>query len=91
MSVNKETVNRLAALSMLELTDAEMQQLSGELETIVDYMNILSQLPCVDADAAAPVPALREDRVIPSRERAELLANAPAHDGETFWVPKTVE
>ena len=43
MSVNKETVNRLAALSMLELTDAETQQLSGELETIVDYMNILSQ------------------------------------------------
>ena len=91
MSVSKETVNRLAALSMLELTDAETQQLSGELETIVDYMNILSQLPCVDADAAAPAPALRKDRVILSRDRAELLANAPAHDGETFLVPKTVE
>lgn len=91
MSVSKETVERLAALSMLELTDAETQRLSGELETIVDYMNILSQLPCVEAESAAPVHALREDRVIPSRERAELLANAPVHDGETLLVPKTVE
>lgn len=91
MSVSKETVERLASLSMLELTGAEMQQLSDELETIVDYMNILSQLPCVDAAPTATAHALREDRVIPSRKRAELLANAPAHDGETLLVPKTVE
>lgn len=91
MSVSKETVQRLAALSMLELTDAETQQLSDELETIVDYMNILSQLPCAQAEPAAPGHLLREDRVISSRDRSELLANAPAHDGETLLVPKTVE
>lgn len=91
MSVSKETVERLAALSMLELTAAETQQLSVELETITDYMNILSQLPCADAQPAAPCHTLREDRVIPSRERAELLASAPAHDGEALLVPQTVE
>lgn len=91
MSVNKETVERLAALSMLELTETETRQLSRELETIVDYMNILSQLPCVEVEFDSPCPSLREDRVAPSRDRADLLAHAPAHDGETFLVPKTVE
>ena len=95
MSVNKETVNRLAALSMLELTDAETQQLSCELETIVDYMDMLAQLPVESAEVAGAASPLhnvyREDRVICSPDRAVLLSNAPETDGETLTVPKTVD
>ena len=34
---------------------------------------------------------LREDVAEPSMDRAALLANAPAPDGETFLTPKSVE
>ena len=34
---------------------------------------------------------LRSDEVVPSGDRAALLANAPVPDEETFLVPKTVE
>ena len=34
---------------------------------------------------------LREDEVLPSQDRAELLANVPAPDPEAFLVPKAVE
>ena len=91
MLVSKETMERLATLSMLELTDAETQQLSAELDSIADYMNILAQLPCVDTQTDTAPLTLRPDWVLPSLERTELLANAPAHDGETLLVPKTVE
>ncbi|MEA4934055.1 MAG: Asp-tRNA(Asn)/Glu-tRNA(Gln) amidotransferase subunit GatC, partial [Lawsonibacter sp.] len=34
---------------------------------------------------------MREDEVVPSFDRAELLKNAPNADEEAFLVPKTVE
>ena len=91
MSMNQETVERMAALSKLHLTQEEVQQLSCELETIVNYMDILSQLPSEQAERPSLLNnVLREDRVICSPDRAVLLSNAPETDGETLVVPKTV-
>ena len=94
MSICKETMERLAALAKLELSPAEQEQFSGQLETIVNYMNILAQIPGEDT-AAAPSNGLRnvlrEDRVISGLDRSKLLSNAPETDGVTLTVPKTVE
>lgn len=93
MKISNEMMARLAALSKLELTPAEREQLSGELETVVNYMDILSQLPAEAPEQNAPGElrnVLREDRVIPGADRAELLSNAPETDGVTLSVPKTV-
>lgn len=95
MNVSKETMERMAALSKLELSQAELEQLSGELETIVNYMDILSQLPMENADpvaSASPLRnVLREDRVICNQDRSILLSNAPKTDGKTLVVPKTMD
>ena len=95
MNISNEMITRLAALSKLELSPRELEQLSGELETIVNYMDILSQFPAEHTDHGELTPLLhnvfREDRVIGSRDRAELLSNAPETDGVTLTVPKTVE
>ena len=95
MSISKETMERMAALSKLELSQQELEQLSGELETIVDYMDMLAQLPVESAEVAGAASPLhnvyREDRVICSPDRAVLLSNAPETDGETLTVPKTVD
>ena len=95
MKISKETMERMAALSKLELSAAELDQLSGELETIVNYMDILSQLPieCVEHtdQASSLYNVFREDHVICSQDRASLLRSAPETDGETLTVPKTVD
>ena len=95
MSISKETMEHLAALSKLELSQSELAQLSGELETIVNYMGILSQLSVETADPIDPPLSLhnvlREDRVTCGQDRADLLSNAPETDGETLTVPKTVD
>lgn len=95
MKISSESTARLATLSKLDLSPAELEQLSDELETVVNYVDILSQLPPEPAECiqAAPPPrnVFREDRVVYSRDRAELLSNAPETDGETFAVPKTVD
>ena len=94
MRICTETMERLAALSKLELPQPELEQLSGELETIVNYMDILAQLPSKTADHACTSSlhnVFREDRVFCSPDRAELLSNASETDGVTLTVPKTVE
>lgn len=94
MNINSETVERLAALSKLEISCHEQEQLSGELEAIVNYMDILSQLPdepIQQADLSSLLQnVFRQDKVIPSQDRALLLANAPETDGSSPTVPKTV-
>lgn len=95
MSIQKETVERMAALSKLKLSEQERERFAAELETIVNYMDILSQLPAGEAepsgDEAALRNVLRKDRVLCSMHRSELLSNAPLTDGETLLVPKAVD
>lgn len=95
MSIDMETMERMASLAKLQLTQEEAQQLSRELETIVEYMDILSQLPTEQTDpfdqSSEPHNILREDCVHRSMERADLLSNAPDSDGATLAVPKAVE
>ena len=94
MKISNETMERLAVLSKLELSGQELEQLSGELETIVDYMDILAQIPSEVAEtdpSNEPHNVLRKDRVIPGMDRAVLLSNAPETDGVILTVPKTVE
>lgn len=95
MSITNETVDRMAALSRLELSRQEREQLAGELETIVSYMDILSQLPIGEEEPAGEgsvlCNVLREDRALCSMDRSQLLSNAPLTDGETLLVPRAVD
>ena len=95
MIVTTELVERLAYLSRLRLPMEEQERMTGELEQIIGYMDVLNSL---DTSGVEPLThgfplknVLREDEVVPSQDRRELLANAPASDGETFLVPKAVE
>ena len=94
MIVTTELVERLAALSRLRLSLEEQEKMTGELEQIIGYMDVLKGLDTGGVEQTAsegPVNVLREDEVQPSQSREELLQNAPASDGETFFVPKAVE
>lgn len=95
MKITAELIDYIAGLSRLEVPEGERQAMTAELERIVVYMDVLERL---DTEGVEPMShvfpvknVLREDEVIPSQDRAELLAGSPAPDGEAFLVPKTVE
>ena len=95
MKITAELVDYISELSRLELEAGEKQAMTAELERIVAYMDVLNKL---DTEGVEPMShvfpvknVLREDEVIPSQDRAELLAGSPAPDGEAFLVPKAVE
>ena len=95
--IDREQVLHVARLARLRLTDDEVQNMTGELSSILDHIEKIGEL---DLDDVAPTShvvelenVLRADEPRPSLERERALAEAPDSDGTGFRVPSptTVE
>jgi aspartyl-tRNA(Asn)/glutamyl-tRNA(Gln) amidotransferase subunit C len=66
-----------------------------ELQSVVEYMDILNKLDTENVEPLSHIVditnVLREDEVVPSYPREDVLKNAPARTDSNFVVPKTVE
>lgn len=95
MKITEEMVDYISALSRLSLPQEEKAAVQQELEKILQYMDVLEELDTAGVEPmshALPLKnVMREDRVIPSQDRTELLNNAPVPDQEAFLTPKSVE
>jgi len=85
MSVDRETVEHLAYLVRLGLTENEKDALAMDLSRITDYF---SQLQEIDTEHIYPTTSfsslrnvMREDIVLPSLRQEEVLVNAPETEG----------
>lgn len=95
MSLDKATVRKISELARIEVPDAELEPLAGELSAILGW---IEQLGEVDTANVAPMRSVmpithpwREDVVTDGDRQAAITANAPSsHDGY-FVVPKVVE
>ncbi len=95
MSLDKATVRRISELARIEVPEAALEPLVGELSAILGW---IEQLGEVDTEHVAPLRSVmpithswREDVVTDGNQEASITANAPiAHDGY-FVVPKVVE
>lgn len=95
MSLDRETVARIAALARIDVAEAEMDGLVGELNGILDWVETLNAIPTDGVEPMVGVGAdrapLRED-VVTDGDRAEaVLANAPDPEPPFFTVPKVIE
>lgn len=93
--ITKETVLKLAKLSNIGLSEAEVQSMTGELSSIVGFVE---QLQSVNVDGVQPTyqvtglqDAFRTDEVKPvTINRDELFANAPAQQDGYIKVPRVL-
>jgi len=93
--ITHKEVEHVARLARLELTEAEKEQMTAQLDAILEYIGKLNQL---DTSAVEPtstvipmVSVMREDEVRPSLTQDEALANAPDREGLYFRVPRIIE
>lgn len=90
-----DEVRRIAALSRLQLTEAECARMAGELSAILDYMNLLGEADTNGVEPTAhPLSAtnvLREDAPRECMTAEAALANAPAKDAPYFKVPRVLD
>jgi aspartyl-tRNA(Asn)/glutamyl-tRNA(Gln) amidotransferase subunit C len=95
MSVDKETVKRVARLARIAVTDEEAEGLKGELNAILGFVEQLNEVDVTGVEPMTSViamkPRMREDVVTDGGKAAAIVANAPVREGDFFAVPKVVE
>ncbi|RJG56628.1 Asp-tRNA(Asn)/Glu-tRNA(Gln) amidotransferase subunit GatC [Sphingobium terrigena] len=95
MSIDLQTVKKIASLSRISVTDAEAQAMVPELNNILGWVEQLGE---VDVTGIQPMTAvipntqrLRVDAVTDGNVREHVLANAPQAEHGFFAVPKVIE
>lgn len=95
MSVDLETVKRVAKLSRIAIDEAQAEKMVGELNTILGFVEQLNE---VDVEGVEPMTSVvetamkkREDQVTDGDIASDITANAPLSEDDFFMVPKVVE
>lgn len=95
MSVDKETVRRIAHLARIAIKEEELEPMTGELNTILAWVEQLGE---VDTDDVAPMTSVveislrrRADEITDGGYADRVMKNAPNAVEGFFAVPKVVE
>ena len=95
MSVDLETVKRVARLARIAVTDEDAQKMLGELNAILGFVEQLNE---VDVSGVEPMTSVvhmemkkRADIVNDGGKAEDITANAPLSEDGFFMVPKVVE
>jgi aspartyl-tRNA(Asn)/glutamyl-tRNA(Gln) amidotransferase subunit C len=95
MSVDIQTVRRVAKLARIAVTSEDAERMTGELNAILGFVEQLGE---VDVTGVEPMTSVipmemkkRADTVTDGGKAADIVANAPASEENFFLVPKVVE
>lgn len=95
MQITKETIEKIAHLARLEISETEVEEMQDRLTKTLNWMEQLNE---VDTTGVEPlthmskeVNVLREDVAENTLSRERALKNAPSHTETYFSVPKVVE
>jgi aspartyl-tRNA(Asn)/glutamyl-tRNA(Gln) amidotransferase subunit C len=95
MSVDKETVAKIARLARIRVDESHTEALAKELSNILGWIEQLSEL---DTEGVEPMTSvvsmqlpLRDDQVTDGGYADKVTANAPEAAHGFYAVPKVVE
>ncbi|UCF00481.1 MAG: Asp-tRNA(Asn)/Glu-tRNA(Gln) amidotransferase subunit GatC [Planctomycetota bacterium] len=93
--IDEAQVRKVAKLSRLALTEAEVEEFTEQLSAILDYAEKMNELDTENVEPLAhclPINnVFRDDCIKESLGTEKTLANAPQRDGEFFKVPKILD
>jgi aspartyl-tRNA(Asn)/glutamyl-tRNA(Gln) amidotransferase subunit C len=91
VSLTDDEVRKLALLARLELSDEELAKVRPQLDSILGFVERLSELETEDVEPMTTALDVdnrwRDDVMVPGLSNEQALANAPARDSECFLVP----
>ncbi len=94
MNIDSETVDKIAHLARLELAENEKQEMIGDMNKILGFMEKLNEIDTTGVEPliylSNEVNVFREDVVKQEITHEEALLNAPKHDDKYFLVAKVI-
>ena len=94
MSISKEEIIHIAKLACLNLTDAEIEKYTKDMQEIIEFANMINNVDTEGMDetiaANEKSNVLRKDEVMEFGNREILLSNAPSQDEGMFRIPKVL-
>lgn len=98
MAISREDVLRVAALAHLEFSEAEVETMRSQLDSILNYIGKLNELdtagiePMTQALLAGEANAsLRDDDLRPDAIARQVLEQAPDAAPPYFRVPRVID
>ena len=95
MSVDSDTVRRIARLARIAVDDEQVASMEKELNALLAWVEQLSE---VDVEGVTPMTSvveqklkMRADIVTEGGRTEDILRNAPSSEEGFFVVPKVVE
>ncbi|MFB6277802.1 MAG: Asp-tRNA(Asn)/Glu-tRNA(Gln) amidotransferase subunit GatC [Halothece sp.] len=90
--IDREQVQKIAYLARLELTPEQEEEFTGQLSSILEYVEQLNELDTTDVPPttrAIDVENItREDELRSYADREALLDQAPEREDDFFQVPQ---
>lgn len=93
-ALSTDQVAHLARLARIDLSQAELERLAGQLDQILDAVQQVQQAAGDVPATSHPLPltnVFRADEVRPSLGAEAALSGAPASEQERFRVPRILE
>jgi aspartyl-tRNA(Asn)/glutamyl-tRNA(Gln) amidotransferase subunit C len=88
--LTKDDVIKTAELARIELTEAEVERLVGQLSSVLNYVDELKQVNTEGLEEVSQVTGLvnvqREDKVVDHGNREEIFSQAPEMKDGYFKV-----
>ena len=95
MKITRQDVEHVALLSRLELSEDDAEKFTGQISSILGYIDMLNTVDTEGVEPTAHVLPLknvmRPDETRVSLPREEALSNAPEREDGYFKVPKIME
>lgn len=97
MKISMKEVEHVAKLARLELSQEEKEKYLGQLEKILEYVDLLKKIDTKDIEPTSHALKLenvwREDKLEAASDevRERLLSNAPDREDDYFKVKKVIE
>lgn len=95
MSVDADTVRRIAHLARIAVAENEVEHLKGELNTMLAFVEQLAEVNVENVEPMTSVTPMamkkRVDEVTDGGLAEDVVRNAPMSEDNLFLVPKVVE
>ena len=88
--ITSEEVSHLALLCRIAMTDDDVELMRDQMSNILENIDVLNQVDTAGVEPTGHsvdlVSVMRDDTIVPSTDRDDMLSNAPRREGDFIRV-----